>query len=465
MLGPNGAGKTTAVKILTTLITADQGRASVAGCDVADDPRGVRRRIGVSGQYAAVDEYLTGFENLEMIGRLYHLGRRESAARASSCWRSFGSRMLPTARRRRTPAACSDGSTSPVPSGASTRAVPRRADHGPRSTQPHGDVEPVAGTCLGWHHPAAHQQYLEEADLLADNIIVIDNGKVIAEGTADDLKSQVGGERLEITVGDDAHVGAAVELLGPLAAGELTVDEGRRSLVVPVSGGAAVLADALRRLDAAGVGWTTSDSADPGRRLPDAHRSHGRGEVRARGGPPMSAATTVSDALVVAKRNLIKIKRVPDLLVFTTMSPIMFILLFAYVFGGAIDQQGGGAAYREFLIAGIFAQTVVFGATITGYGLAEDVKKGIIDRFRSLPMSPSAVLAGRTFSDVVNNVITLFVMSLTGLLVGWRIREGVLQALWAYVLLLVFAYAISWIMAWIGMLVPSPRWSTTPRSW
>jgi len=171
----------------------------------------------------------------------------------------------------------------------------------------------------------------------------------------------------------------------------------------------------------------------------------------------MSDATTVSDALVVAKRNLIKIKRVPDLLVFTTMSPIMFILLFAFVFGGAIDQQGGGAGYREFLIAGIFAQTVIFGATITGYGLAEDVKKGIIDRFRSLPMSPSAVLAGRTFSDVVNNVITLVVMSLTGLLVGWRIREGVLEAVWAYVLLLLFAYAISWIMAWIGMLVPSPE--------
>ncbi|MGH3361733.1 MAG: ABC transporter permease [Nocardioides sp.] len=167
--------------------------------------------------------------------------------------------------------------------------------------------------------------------------------------------------------------------------------------------------------------------------------------------------TAVADSLVVAKRNLIKIKRVPDLLVFTTMSPIMFILLFAFVFGGAIDQEGGGAAYREFLIAGIFAQTVIFGASITGYGLAEDVKKGIIDRFRSLPMSPSAVLAGRTISDVINNVITLVVMSLTGLIVGWRIREGVLDALWAYVLLLVFAYAISWIMAWIGMLVPSPE--------
>ena len=135
----------------------------------------------------------------------------------------------------------------------------------------------------------------------------------------------------------------------------------------------------------------------------------------------------------------------------------MFILLFAYVFGGAIDEENGGDLYREFLIPGIFVQTVIFGATITGYGLAEDVKKGIIDRFRSLPMSPSAVLAGRTISDVVNNVLTLVVMSLTGLLVGWRIRDGALEALWAYVLLLVFAYAISWIMAWIGMLVPSPE--------
>ena len=171
----------------------------------------------------------------------------------------------------------------------------------------------------------------------------------------------------------------------------------------------------------------------------------------------MSLVSTLGDAFVVAKRNLIKIKRVPDLLVFTTLQPIMFVLLFAYVFGGAIDKQGGGAGYREFLVAGIFAQTVIFGATITGAGLAEDVKKGIIDRFRSLPMAPSAVLTGRTVSDVANNILVLVVMSLTGLVVGWRIRTSVLEALWGFVLLLVFAYAISWIMAWIGMLVPSPE--------
>ncbi len=171
----------------------------------------------------------------------------------------------------------------------------------------------------------------------------------------------------------------------------------------------------------------------------------------------MSSLDVVTDSLIVAKRNLIKIKRVPDLLVFTTLSPIMFVLLFAFVFGGAIDPAGGGAGYREFLIAGIFAQTVVFGATITGAGLAEDVKKGIVDRFRSLPMAPSAVLTGRTLSDVVNNVIVLVVMSLTGLAVGWRIHTSPLEALWGFVLLLVFAYAVSWVMAWIGLLVPSPE--------
>jgi ABC-2 type transport system permease protein len=163
----------------------------------------------------------------------------------------------------------------------------------------------------------------------------------------------------------------------------------------------------------------------------------------------------LGDGAVVAKRNLIKIKRVPDLLVFTLISPIMFVLLFAYVFGSAIEIEG--LNYREFLIAGIFAQTVIFGATITGAGLAEDMQKGIIDRFRSLPMSRSAVLVGRTASDVLNNVLTLIVMSLTGLVVGWRIRDGVLEALAAFGLLLLFAYAISWVFACVGLLVPSPE--------
>jgi ABC-2 type transport system permease protein len=162
-----------------------------------------------------------------------------------------------------------------------------------------------------------------------------------------------------------------------------------------------------------------------------------------------------ADGAVVAKRNLIKIKRVPDVLVFTTISPIMFVLLFAYIFGSSINVPG--VNYREFLIAGIFAQTVIFGATFTGAGLADDIQKGIIDRFRSLPMSRSAVLVGRTASDIFYNVLTIFVMSATGLLVGWRIRTSVPEALAGFLLLLFFAYAFSWVMAYVGLLVPSPE--------
>ncbi|MFR9753351.1 ABC transporter permease [Nocardia sp. 004] len=163
----------------------------------------------------------------------------------------------------------------------------------------------------------------------------------------------------------------------------------------------------------------------------------------------------VGDSLTIAKRNVIKIRRVPDVLIFSTLSPIMFVLLFAYVIGAAIDVPGG---YREeFLIAGIFAQTVVFGATFTGAGLAEDMQKGIIDRFRSLPMASSAVLAGRTISDVAINVVSLTVMSLTGLVVGWWIRGSLLDVVLAYVLLLLFAYAVSWIMAVVGLLVQTPE--------
>ena len=164
---------------------------------------------------------------------------------------------------------------------------------------------------------------------------------------------------------------------------------------------------------------------------------------------------TLSDGAVVARRNLIKIKRVPELLVFTTIQPIMFILLFAYIFGSAIDT--GGVIYREFLIAGIFAQTVVFGATFTGAGIADDMQKGIIDRFRSLPMSRTSVLLGRTASDVLLNALSVTVMSLTGLVVGWRIRGSFLEAVAGFALLLLFSYAISWIFAYIGLIVPTPE--------
>jgi ABC-2 type transport system permease protein len=169
-----------------------------------------------------------------------------------------------------------------------------------------------------------------------------------------------------------------------------------------------------------------------------------------------SLAMTVSDSLTITRRNLIKVKRVPDLIVFATLSPIMFVLLFRYVFGSAIPVPGG-LSYAEFLLPGIFAQTVVFGSTITGASLAEDLQKGLIDRFRSLPMARSAVLIGRTVSDLCLNVLTIAVMMITGLLVGWRINTSIGEAVLGVLLLLTFAYAMSWVMALVGLIVRTPE--------
>ncbi len=166
-----------------------------------------------------------------------------------------------------------------------------------------------------------------------------------------------------------------------------------------------------------------------------------------------SLGLAFADGAVVAKRNLIKIRRVPEILIWTTMSPIMFVLLFALVFGEAIEIPG--VDYKEYLIAGIFAQTVLFGSTFTGAGLADDITKGIIDRFRSLPMSRSAVLVGRTASDIAYNATSIFVMTITGLIVGWRIHTGALEAAGGFIILLVFSYAVSWIMAYVGLKVSS----------
>jgi ABC-2 type transport system permease protein len=164
-------------------------------------------------------------------------------------------------------------------------------------------------------------------------------------------------------------------------------------------------------------------------------------------------AGALLDGWVVAKRNLIKIKRVPDLLIFSTLQPIMFVLLFAYVFGGAIHVTG--VNYREYLMAGIFTQTVAFGAGITGIGLADDLQKGVVDRFRSLPMSRAAVLVGRTTSDLLNNVLVVTVMSVCGVIVGWRVHSNPAKVLLGFLVLFLFGYAMSWISAVIGLSVKS----------
>jgi ABC transporter DrrB family efflux protein len=163
----------------------------------------------------------------------------------------------------------------------------------------------------------------------------------------------------------------------------------------------------------------------------------------------------ISDTLVIAERNLIRLPRAPELLLAFTVQPIMFLLLFRYVFGGAIDT--GGIAYVEFLIPGIIVQNIAFGGFVTALGLNEDVHKGIIDRFRSLPMARAAVLAGRTFSDVVTNSISIVILLVTGVIIGFEFHSDVLHVAAGIVLLLMFGYAFSWVFAFVGLIASSPE--------
>ncbi len=175
--------------------------------------------------------------------------------------------------------------------------------------------------------------------------------------------------------------------------------------------------------------------------------------------PPVTGGIrqAVADGLVVAARNLMRVPRIPELAIFAILQSIMFVLLFAFVFGGAIPLEGfpGANAYREYLLPGIFVQTIVFAAATTAIGMCEDVNKGIIDRFRSLPMARSAVLTGRTSSDVVYNAGILVVLMLTGLLVGWSVHTDLVSFLAGVGLLLLFAFSMAWLGVWLGLSVPA----------
>ena len=252
LLGPNGAGKTTAVSILTTLIEADAGTAYVGGADVITSPREVRRRIGLSGQYAAVDEHLTAYENLELIGRLYRLGKERARARARDLLERFS--LMDAADR---------------PAGTYSGGMRRRLDLAGALVaeppvlfldEPTTGLDPRSRSELwsvirelvgGGSTVVLTTQYMEEAEQLADDIVVVDHGREIAHGTADELKAIVGGDRIEVTLTPSESIEDARSVLARFAMGELSTEG--RSITAPVAGGATTLTAALRSFDAAGI--------------------------------------------------------------------------------------------------------------------------------------------------------------------------------------------------------------------
>jgi ABC-2 type transport system permease protein len=168
--------------------------------------------------------------------------------------------------------------------------------------------------------------------------------------------------------------------------------------------------------------------------------------------PPIHPPTLMGSSATVVWRNLIHIKRMPEMLLDVTIQPVMFVLLFAYVFGGAIDVPGGGS-YREFLLPGIMVQTIIFSSAIVAMGLTNDLQKGIVDRLKSLPISRQSVLVGRSISSLIHSSIGIAVMSVTGLLIGWRIRDGIVNGVLAYLLMLLFGFSMIWLGIWIGSLM------------
>ncbi len=253
VLGPNGAGKTTCVRILTTLLRADSGSASVAGIDVMKSPEKVREVIGLSGQYAAVDEILTGYDNLVMFGELYHLGKKQAVVRANELLERFSL----TEAAKRPIKTYSGGMRRRLDLAASLIVKPKVLflDEPTTGLDPRGRQEMwgvIQELVKGGVTLLLTTQYLEEADQLADDIAVIDTGKVIARGTSDALKKQVGGERLEVVV-EQLQVAKTLEIVAAVSGNKATLDEGLRLISSPVSTGSAALFEVLKSLDSAGI--------------------------------------------------------------------------------------------------------------------------------------------------------------------------------------------------------------------
>jgi ABC-2 type transport system ATP-binding protein len=483
LLGPNGAGKTTLVRVLATLLVPDGGSASVFGRDVVDDPSGVRASIGLTGQFAAVDEILSGRENLVMFGRLFDLPPAEAAERAGELLERFD---LADAADR--PARTySGGMRRRLDLASSLLTRPRilfldepTTGLDPRSrNQIWAIVRELVrdGTTV-----LLTTQYLEEADELADRIAVIDHGRVIAEGTGNELKDQVGGQILEVELADAERRDDAVRVLAAVGCGEPEPGERADRLTLPAPrDGLELLEDSASALRDAGVGVSelalrrptlddvflqltgappSEDGAGPAvaeaprpaeqpqsepvhRRLLRLHRPTGHELVSA-----------VRDAWVVTGRNLRHFTRQPGLLIFSTIQPVMFVLLFSYVFGGAVKGSlPGGVDYIDFLLPGILVQSVSFRATQTAIGLSEDLRTGVVDRFRSMPMARSAVLIGRTVADLIRNVLIIALMLFVGYLIGFRFHAGAVQAVAAILVVSLFGLALSWIFAFVALMV------------
>jgi ABC transporter DrrB family efflux protein len=480
LLGPNGSGKTTLVHILTTLLKPDSGTASVAGYDVLADAAPLRWAIGLAGQYAAVDELLTGRENLELVGLWYHLDKGEYRRRAQDVLDRF--ELADVADRQ--VKTYSGGMRRRLDIGASLIARPAVLflDEPTTGLDPRTrndvwryveELVSVGTTVL------LTTQYMEEAEHLADSIVVLDKGSVIAAGTAEQLKAQVGGAMLEARVSNPADLDRAAALLKAFDGAAVRVDADERLISVPTSGGTRFLVAAGRQfedeaiaLDDLGIRRPSLDEVFLSLTGKAAEDPPPVATAPASAKPPTAAPVRVArpkvatphgmtpllaarDTAGIAKRNLLRVLRTPQMLIIGAAQPALMLVLFRYVLGGAIRIPQG--SYVNFVVPAVFVEAALIGGMTTAIGLAQDLKSGIINRFRSLPMARSAVLAGRTLADLSRSFVSLAIMVVLGLLVGFRFHSTVLAVIAGMALIIAFGYAFSWLFAAIGLATKDPE--------
>ena len=449
LLGPNGAGKTTAVRILSTLLELDSGTATIAGYDVRRQGAEVRRRIGLVGQYAAIDDVLTGRQNLVMFGRLNHLGHSKAVRRADELLERFSL----TEAAGQAVSKYSGGMRRRLDLAASLIVAPAVlfVDEPTTGLDPAGRLEvwsAVRQLVDGGTTVLLTTQYLEEADQLANRISMLKAGKVVAEGTPDDLKTQLGSDWLDLVLADPADVPRVLRVGGTLGG---RGDPGQRRTDQRAGEGPYAGARGDGQLVARGkdrTGGHYPAQTDIGRGLPAPDRGGGGGMT--------ALGWALADSWTIARRTLVHWRMQPGIVIFNWFFPVLMLLMFGALLGGAMDFPDG-ESYYELLVPGIFALAMLFGLEGTMTAVTTDAAKGVTDRFRSLPMSSAAVVIGRCIADMLDSAVTLLVLVATGLALGWRWHEGVPSALAAFGLLLLLRFALLWVGIFIGLTVKNAQ--------
>ena len=482
LLGPNGAGKTTFVSAVATLLAPDDGVLRVAGVDVAAEPRAVRRVIGLAGQSASIEPAMTGTENLRWVARLFGLDGRAARRAALEVLERIGlveagDRLVRT---------YSGGMRRRLDLGASLVGRPQLLllDEPTTGLDPRSRIElwnTIRALVADGTDVLLTTQYLEEADQLAHHVVIVDHGHVIAAGAPDELKVLAGRDVIEVRPHRAADLPAVEEVLAAVGAETSRPDLAKQRASAAVDRGPELMAVVLRLLDERTIPiddiglrrptlddvflTLTGQPAAPGTN--GSHRTTTTPEpllarrisVASLGtapehaapvGPRPSGAALPAATCESARRTVLKYLRTPQLLVLLPIQCGLFLFIFRYIFGGAI-ATGSTVAYVDFIATGFIVTVILWSAMYTPAGVAEDAASGVHDRLRSLPIPPTAVMAGWSLADTALGCWTILTTTALALAFGFRTHGDAPAVLLAGALLVAAAYAFSWVFISLGL--------------